>query len=109
MDRMAQPRWKTTIYSETATQRSTERDIALKTGTTTLDPQHLKVKDTEQEINLTKNSYINIRIQKNSSIHKLIFKTQQTIRSHKLKLLRPFLTTPTQKSLKQLLGFLNLH
>ena len=64
MDRMAQPRWKTTIYSETATQKSTERDIALKTGTTTLDPRHLKVKDTEQEINLTKNSYINIRIQK---------------------------------------------
>ena len=49
-------------------------------------------------------------MQKISSIHKLILKIHQVLESHELnKCPSLFLTTPTQKSLKQLLPLLNLH
>ena len=44
-----------------------------------------------------------------SSIHIFILNIQQILGSHELKGPRPFLTTPTQKSLNQLLAFLNLY
>ena len=47
-----------------------------------MHPQHLKVK--EYDISLTKNYCITIRIQKISSIHKLILKIQQVLGSHEL-------------------------
>ena len=56
-----------------------------KISTTPLDPEHLKVKDIEQDINLTKNYYITISMQKISSIQKFNFKIQQILGSHKLK------------------------
>ena len=50
------------------------------TGTTTVD-WHLKVKDIENDVCLTKNYCITVSIQKISSIHTLI---QQILGSHKL-------------------------
>ena len=60
---------------------------------------HLKVKDVEYNVGLTKNYCIRVSMQKISSIHKLI---QQILGSHEL-------NGHIQKSLKLVLVFLNLH
>ena len=44
-----------------------------------------------------------------SSIHVFILKIQQILGSHELKRPMSFLTKPTQKSLSQLLAFLDLY
>ena len=62
---------------------------------------HLKVKDTEYNVGLTKNYCITVSMEKSSSIHKLIW---QVLGSHELNG-----NAQTQKSLKLLLAFLNLH
>ena len=62
---------------------------------------HLKVKDTEYNVGLTKNYCITVSMEKSSSIHKLIW---QVLESHELNG-----NAQTQKSLKLLLAFLNLH
>ena len=67
---------------------------------------HLKFKDIEHNVGLTKNCCIKVSMQKISSIHKLI---QQIIRSHELNGHAHLVITSTQKSLKLLLAFLNLH
>ena len=67
---------------------------------------HLKFKDIEYNVGLTKNCCIKVSMQKISSIHKLI---QQIIRSHELNGHAHLVITSTQKSLKLLLAFLNLH
>ena len=61
---------------------------------------HLKVKDIEYNVGLTKSYSIRFSTQKISSIHKLI---QQILGSHELN----GHTTSTQKSLKLILAFLN--
>ena len=53
------------------------------TSTTAVD-WHLKVKDIEYYVSLTKNYCIKISMPKISSIHKLLFKIQQILRSHKI-------------------------
>ena len=45
---------------------------------------HLKVKDTEYDVGLTKNYCISVSMQKLNSIHKLIFKIQQILGSREL-------------------------
>ena len=45
---------------------------------------HLKVKDIDYDVGLTKNYYITVSMQKISSIHKLIFKIGQILGSHQL-------------------------
>ena len=60
---------------------------------------HLKVKDIEYNVGLTKSYWITVSMQKISSIHKLI---QQILGSHEL-------NGHIQKSLKLVLVFLNLH
>ena len=50
-----------------------------------MEPQHLKVKDKDQDISLTKNYCIIIIIQKNSSIHNFILKVQDIFGPHELK------------------------
>ena len=50
-------------------------------STTAID-WHLKVKDREQDVGLTKNYCITISMQKISSIHKLIFKIEQGFYYH---------------------------
>ena len=62
---------------------------------------HLKVKDTEYNVGLTKYYCITVSMEKSSSIHKLIW---QVLGSHELNG-----NAQTQKSLKLLLAFLNLH
>ena len=62
---------------------------------------HLKVKDTEYNVGLTKNYCITVSMEKSSSTHKLIW---QVLGSHELNG-----NAETQKSLKLLLAFLNLH
>ena len=62
---------------------------------------HLKVKDTEYNVGLTKNYCITVSMEKSSSIQKLIW---QVLGSHELND-----NAQTQKSLKLLLAFLNLH
>ena len=66
---------------------ATARGVASKTAIN----WHLKVKDIEYNVGLTKSYCITVSMQKISSIHKLI---QQILRSHEL---HPFLTRPTQK------------
>ena len=46
--------------------------------------QHLKLKDREYNVDLTKNYYIIVGMQKISSINKLIFIIQQILGSHEL-------------------------
>ena len=78
------------------------------TSTTAVD-WHLKLKDIEYEVGLTKNYCITVSMQKISSVHTIILKIQQILGSHGLnKWPCPFLTTPVQKSVKYLLAFLNL-
>ena len=77
------------------------------TSTTPID-RHLKVNDIEYGVGLTKNHCITVSVQKISSIHNVILKIQQILGSHELNGHTHFLTTPTQKSLNQLLAFLNL-
>ena len=60
---------------------------------------HLKVKDVEYNLGLTRSYCITVSMQKISSIHKLI---QQILGSHEL-------NGHIQKSLKLVLVFLNLH
>ena len=67
---------------------------------------HLKFKDIEYNVGLPKNCCITVSTQKISSIHKLI---QQMIGSCKLNGHAHLVITSTQKSLKLLLAFLNLH
>ena len=67
---------------------------------------HLKVKDMEYNVGLTKSYCIAVSMQKISSIHKLI---QQILEYHELKWPCPILTISTQKSLNLPLAFLNLH
>ena len=45
---------------------------------------HLKVKDTEYDVDLTKNYCITVNMQKISSFNKLILKIQQILESHEL-------------------------
>ena len=66
---------------------------------------HLKVKDIEYNVGLTKNYCITVSMQKISSIHKPI---QQILVSCTERPC-PILITITQKSLKSILAFLNLH
>ena len=73
----------------------TARGLASKTAVN----WHLKVKDIEYNVGLTKNYCITVSMQKISSIHKLI---QQILGSHEL-------NGHIQKSLKLVLVFLNLH
>ena len=72
---------------------------------TTAVDWHLKVKDIEEDVLLTKNYCITVSLQNISSIH--IHSTDFWVLWTKW--LCPFLTTPTQKLVKQLLAFLNLH
>ena len=72
------------------------------TSTTAVD-RHLKVKDIEYDVGISKNYCLIVSMQKISSIHKLIFYIQQILVS-RTKWSYPFLTMPTQK-----LSFLNLH
>ena len=53
------------------------------TSTTAVD-QHLKVKDIEYDVDLTKNYYIKVSMQKISSNHKLIPIIRQILGSHEL-------------------------
>ena len=53
------------------------------TRTTPVD-WHLKVKDIEYDLNLTKNYCITVNMQKISSIHTLNLKIQQILGSHEL-------------------------
>ena len=53
------------------------------TSSTAVD-WHLKVKDIEYDVGLTKNYCITVSMQKISSIHKVIFKIQQILGSHQL-------------------------
>ena len=64
---------------------------------TTVADWHLKVKDIEYDDGLTKNYCITVSMQKVSSIHTLI---QQILGSHELNSHAQFLTTPSQKSVK---------
>ena len=66
------------------------------TSTTSVD-WHLKVKDIEYDVCLTKNYCIAVSMQKMHSIYKLILKIQEILGSCEH---GPFQTTPTQKSLK---------
>ena len=70
---------------------------------------HLKVKDIEYDVSLTKNYFTAVSMQKISSIHKAILKIQQILGSHELNGHAWFLPMPTQKSSKYVLAFLNLH
>ena len=63
---------------------------------TAAEDWHLKVKDIEFDVGLTKNYCITFNMQKISSIHKLILKIQQILGSCELNKL----TTLTQKSVK---------
>ena len=67
---------------------------------------HLKFKEIEYNVGLSKNCCITVSTQKISSIHKLI---QQMIGSRELNGHAHLVITSTQKSLKLLLAFLNLH
>ena len=78
----------------------TTRNLASKTAVN----WHLKVKDIEHNVDLIKTYWITVNMLKISSIHKLI---QQILGSHELN--GPILITSTQKSLKLLSAFLNLH
>ena len=78
----------------------TARNLASKTAVN----WHLKVKDIEHNVDLIKTYCITVNMLKISSIHKLI---QQILGSHELN--GPILITSTQKSLKLLSAFLNLH
>ena len=53
------------------------------TSTTAVD-WHLKVKDIEYDVSLTKKYCTNVSMQKISLIHKLILKMQQILGSHEL-------------------------
>ena len=53
------------------------------TSTTAVE-QHLKVKDIEYDIGITKNYCMTVSMQKISSIHKLILKIQQILGPHEL-------------------------
>ena len=53
------------------------------TSTNSVD-WHLKVKDIECDVGLTKNYCITVSLQKVSSIHKLILKIQPILGSHEL-------------------------
>ena len=70
---------------------------------------HLKVKDIEYDVSLTKNYFTAVSMHKISSIHKAILKIQQILGSHELNGHAWFLPMPTQKSSKYVLAFLNLH
>ena len=77
------------------------------TSTTKVD-WHLKIKDIEYDVGLTKNYCIIVSIQKISSIHTLILKIQQILGSHELnKWPHLFLTMLSQKSAEKLLASLN--
>ena len=73
-----------------------------KTSTAARD-WHLKVKDTESDASITKYYCITVNMLKISSVHKLTLKVQQILEFHELN------GYILQKSLKQLLEFLNLH
>ena len=51
---------------------------------TTAGDWHLKVKDMEYDVSLTKNHCITVRMQKISSIYLLILKVQQILGLHEL-------------------------
>ena len=65
------------IYSEEMV------DLKIPTSTTAVD-WHLKVKDIEYDVGLTKNNCITVSMQKLSSIHILILMIQQILGSHEL-------------------------
>ena len=64
---------------------------------------HLKVKDTESDVGITKYYCITVNMLNISSIHKLTLKVQQILGFHELN------GYILQKSLKQHLESLNLH
>ena len=71
---------------------ATARGLA---STTAVD-WHLKVKDKEYNVGLTKNYCITVSMQKISSIHTLVLKIQQIWGSYELnKWAHPFFTTPS--------------
>ena len=73
-------RWKD---GETLFHRTLSATVVDLTSTTAVD-WHLKVKDIEYNVNLTKNYCITVSMQKISSIHKLSLKIQQVLGSHEL-------------------------
>ena len=68
---------------ETLFHRTLPATAMCPTSTTAVD-WHLKVKDIEYDVGLTKNYCITVIMQKISSIHKLILKIQQVLGSHEL-------------------------
>ena len=93
------------IYGQTLFHRILPVTTGGLTSKTTVN-WHLKVKDVEYNLGLTRSYCITVSMQKISSIHKL---TQQIWGSHELNWPHPILTTSTQKSLKLILAFVNLH